>query len=67
MVISDLNYLEVIFKESNILGGSARALAQATASARGPKNAYAVTATRTQADSLAGKSSSESNSRAFAN
>lgn len=67
MIISALSYLEVISEEASVVGGSARALAQARSSARGPNNAYAGTATRTQADSLAGKSSSGSNSRAFAN
>lgn len=66
MIISDLNYLEFVFAETSVIGGAATAYAQAKSTAQGAKNAYTIAAARTLTDSLQGRSSSGSNSQAYA-
>ncbi len=69
MIISDLNYREVIFEETSIVGGATFAFAQARAIAKGTNNAYALTSTSTQAVSYPGYdlAVTESTSEAYAN
>lgn len=51
MIISDLEVLEVVREDENVLGGSARANAYSSASARGRRNASTYTDTYTSANS----------------
>jgi len=69
MMISDLNYLEVIFDETSIIGGAAYAFAQARAIARGTNSAVTRTSASTQTISRPGYNfaASDSRSEAYAN